>query len=172
MSERIPFYRVVRGNGFWEPTARMKLLGFSAVPCGPDGDEARQIASVWNERWQASRQQIKRTGSGLSASSKSGYVYFLRLPTRVKIGFSTNPFTRTGQMKTGLPDQVLSMVAVRGTKAEERKVHLRLAPFRQSGEWFVAAAVVLQEMSRAAVYGSVDPREGTSSTERAEQKAA
>ena len=29
-------YIVKRGKGFWQPTPKMKSLGFFPVPCGPD----------------------------------------------------------------------------------------------------------------------------------------
>ena len=49
-------YRVKRGGrGFWEPTRKMKALGFASVPCGPDGPEAWSIAEEWERRWQATR---------------------------------------------------------------------------------------------------------------------
>jgi hypothetical protein len=34
----IPYYTVRRnGRGFWEPTRKMRALGFQSVPCGVDG---------------------------------------------------------------------------------------------------------------------------------------
>src|SRR5262249_26414061 len=42
----------MKGRGYWNPTPKMKALGFSIVRCGPDGAEAWKIATEWNERWQ------------------------------------------------------------------------------------------------------------------------
>lgn len=56
---RIPYYNVRRGGrGFWEPTHKMRALGFLPVPCGPDGPDAWRIASEWNERWQRVRRGL------------------------------------------------------------------------------------------------------------------
>jgi hypothetical protein len=56
MNKRIRHYRVKRnGRGFWEPTPKMKALGFGNVPCGPDGPGAWAIAEGWNRRWDQTR---------------------------------------------------------------------------------------------------------------------
>lgn len=53
---KIPNYQVRRnGRAFWEPTRKMRLLGFQSVPCGQDGPTAWAIASEWNQRWQRVR---------------------------------------------------------------------------------------------------------------------
>ena len=51
----IPYYVVRKGRGYWLASAKMKLLGFSNVRCGPDGPEAWKVAGIWNERWQRVR---------------------------------------------------------------------------------------------------------------------
>ena len=44
----IPYYTVRRnGRGFWEPTKRMRALGFQSVPCGDDGPSAWALANEW-----------------------------------------------------------------------------------------------------------------------------
>jgi hypothetical protein len=52
---KIPYYIVKKGRGFWNPTRAMKVAGFSAVPCGPDGPEAWRIADEWSKRWKQYR---------------------------------------------------------------------------------------------------------------------
>lgn len=53
---KIHYYTVRRnGRGFWEPKPHMRALGFSSVPCGPDGPAAWAIAEEWNRRWLAVR---------------------------------------------------------------------------------------------------------------------
>ena len=44
-----------RDRGFWEPTPKMQALGFTSIPCGPDGPGAWAIAEEWERRWQATR---------------------------------------------------------------------------------------------------------------------
>jgi hypothetical protein len=53
---RIPNYQVRRNDrGFWEPTKKMRALGFSSIACGVDGPDAWAKAELWNARWQAVR---------------------------------------------------------------------------------------------------------------------
>lgn len=52
---KIPYYVVKRGQGFWQPTRSMRVLGFRSVPCGKDGPSAWALAEDWNRRWQATR---------------------------------------------------------------------------------------------------------------------
>lgn len=61
MKMRIPYYRVIRGNGFWEPSANMRAASkegaidppLTAIACGPDGPEAWAKARAQNDRWKA-----------------------------------------------------------------------------------------------------------------------
>ena len=52
---RVRHYVVKRGKGFWQPTKKMKALGFGSVPCGPDAPGAWAIAEEWNRRWDQAR---------------------------------------------------------------------------------------------------------------------
>lgn len=54
---KIPYYVVPKGKrtGYWQPSEKMRGLGFESVPCGIDGPEAWAVASKWNERWQRFR---------------------------------------------------------------------------------------------------------------------
>ncbi|MFD2646395.1 GIY-YIG nuclease family protein [Devosia albogilva] len=147
MVEKIPYYRVKKGYGYFQPTDTMKALGFRSVPCGRDGPEAHAIAREWVERWKRTR---KAGSTAASAPRTAGYVYFLQVGNRIKIGFSVNPFTRAAAHRTSLPAAIDLMLAVPGTVADERSYHARFAAYRQKGEWFVAAAPLLREMMRIA----------------------
>jgi len=53
---KIRHYVVKRGGkGFWQPTKKMKALGFQSVPCGTDGPDAWAVAEQWNIRWDKTR---------------------------------------------------------------------------------------------------------------------
>jgi hypothetical protein len=52
---KIRHYVVKRGKGFWQPTKKMRRLGFYSVPCGADGPDAWAIAELWNLRWDKTR---------------------------------------------------------------------------------------------------------------------
>jgi Phage integrase family len=52
---KIRHYAVKRGKGFWQPTPKMKSVGFGPVPCGPDGPGAWALAEEFNRRWDQTR---------------------------------------------------------------------------------------------------------------------
>jgi hypothetical protein len=69
---KLKHYRVKRGGrGFWEPTKKMRVLGFVSVPCGPDGPEAWAIAETWERRWQATRRGEAPSPAMVSADNLS-----------------------------------------------------------------------------------------------------
>jgi hypothetical protein len=69
---KIPNYFERRNSrGFWEPTRKMRQLGFFSVACGPDGPDAWSIARQWDERWQAVRSGKAPAPSILSAENLS-----------------------------------------------------------------------------------------------------
>jgi hypothetical protein len=45
--------------GYWQPTKTMRRLGFSLVPCGPDGPDAWRKAQEWTNRWRSYRLSAK-----------------------------------------------------------------------------------------------------------------
>ena len=72
MRTTIPYYRVQRnGRGFWQPTRRMRALGFYNVPCGLDGPDAWKIAEEWNCRWLAVRKGEAPSPAMVSAENLS-----------------------------------------------------------------------------------------------------
>src|SRR6476660_8107002 len=50
-SIRIRHYRVRKGRGYWEPTAKMKAAGFRLTPLGPHSPEAWSKAELLNAEW-------------------------------------------------------------------------------------------------------------------------
>ena len=52
---KVRHYVVKRGKGFWQPTPKMRAIGFGPVPCGPDGPGAWALAEEWNRRWDQTR---------------------------------------------------------------------------------------------------------------------
>lgn len=155
MSEHgIPYYVVIKGHGYWRPTKRMRDLGWKMIRCGPDGVQARAIAVEWNERWQAQRKGADRKDRE-PALNQPGYVYFLLVGDRIKIGFSTNPFARTGALSTGVASKPDMLFAVRGSRKDEKQLHARFDAYRSSGEWFVAAKPIRMTMMRSAAAGEI-----------------
>jgi len=52
---RIRHYRVRKGRGYWEPTAKMKAAGFRVTPLGPNGPDAWAKAEQLNAEWDKTR---------------------------------------------------------------------------------------------------------------------
>jgi len=68
---KLKHYRVKRGRGFWEPTAKMQALGFVSIPCGPDGPDAWAIAEEWERRWQTTRRGAAPSPAMVAADNLS-----------------------------------------------------------------------------------------------------
>ena len=52
---RVRHYRVKKGRGYWEPTGRMKAMGFQVMALGPHGPEAWAQAERMNAEWDKAR---------------------------------------------------------------------------------------------------------------------
>jgi hypothetical protein len=74
---------------------------------------------------------------------RQGYVYFIQLGDRVKIGFTENPKQRFRD----LPHEKIIGI-VKGTRADEKGWHVMLADYRVVGEWFVADPELLEVLHR------------------------
>jgi hypothetical protein len=156
MASLIPYYVVKRGYGYWQPTRVMRDIGFSSVPCGPDGPEAWSAANSWNLKWQ--EQRSSRSGRVVElAGDTRGFVYFLMSNDRVKIGFSKNPFRRGSDLLTGFSHRPHAMVAIHALAREERELHQRFARWRTRGEWFVASAPVMRVIFCSLLAGRLVP---------------
>jgi hypothetical protein len=99
------------------------------------------------------RPELREGKSGRELGSQSGYIYFLRVSGSIKIGFSTRPTSRITELKTGLSADYDTAVIVRGTLAQEKFIHKRLAPHRVRGEWYKPSPEVEHLMLRAATAG-------------------
>ena len=117
------------------------------MPGTPGQDDFQQrYAELLRDRKTTRKQQRE-------LNAVQGYVYFLRVGERVKIGFSRRPNARLSTLMTGLPGKLDSFVCVRGSRQDEQALHQRLAAYRQNGEWFVAARPVHMAMVRSAAFG-------------------
>lgn len=52
---KIRYFVAKGGRAFWQPTKRMRRLGFESVPLGLDGPEAWARAHKLNEQWERTR---------------------------------------------------------------------------------------------------------------------
>jgi hypothetical protein len=91
---KIPYYIVMKGRGYWNPTPKMKALGFSIVRCGSNGAEAWKIASEWNERWQKVRRGDAPALVDTSKLSRDQAEAVRRYPPR-SVGAAFQAYIRT-----------------------------------------------------------------------------
>ena len=54
----------------------------------------------------------------------------------IKIGFSTNPYSRLAAMQTGHPEQLHLIATIPGTPRKEKELHYFFDDLRIMGEWF------------------------------------
>ena len=85
-------------------------------------------------------------------------VYFIRAQgSALKIGFTASKVAlrrRLDTLQTGCPMRIRLVGAVVGTKADERRAHQLLSPYRSVGEWFRRPAVTAF-MKRALQDGAI-----------------
>ena len=73
---------------------------------------------------------------------KSGWVYFISEQALngavigIKVGYSKEPSGRIANLQTGNSNELTLMFSVRGTKADERRLHSLLASYNIKNEWF------------------------------------
>ncbi|RUV18275.1 MULTISPECIES: GIY-YIG nuclease family protein [unclassified Mesorhizobium] len=157
---KIKYYMVRAGHGYWQPTQRMKQLGFQPLACGPDGPGAWRIAEAANKEWQEARKAQVSGAQDLDAlerkADRVGHIYFICLDDRVKIGYSRKPFSRLADLMTGFARPPQMTVILRGRPRDEKALHQRYAPFRQQGEWFALTATMRREMLRFSSFETIE----------------
>lgn len=65
-----------------------------------------------------------------------GYVYFLKMGDKVKIGFTRRLYDRLLSLRTASPEEVEVLKVIPGTEQTERYFHHHFMPHRLKGEWF------------------------------------
>jgi hypothetical protein len=91
------------------------------------------------------------------ATSKTGWIYYLRVGDHIKIGYAG----RLEQRLRQYPPTAVLLAAHRGTRTDEQVIHSLLTVHRAAGrEWYPASAPVLAFIREAiAKHGTVpDPR--------------
>lgn len=74
------------------------------------------------------------------------YVYFAQqgLGGAIKIGYSTRPASRLGQLRTSSSQPIRLLCLISGSLSDERELHERFASDRLSGEWFRPSAELIE----------------------------
>ena len=68
---KVRHYVVKRGQAFWQPTKKMRALGFFSVPLGQDGPDAWARAEQWNDRWDKTRRREAPSPAMVAADNLS-----------------------------------------------------------------------------------------------------
>lgn len=78
---RIPYYRVKKGLGYWEPTREMREAGLGPVACGPDGADAWRKAQEQNKAWAAFKKgNLPAQSSALRGSLEEAFARYRATP--------------------------------------------------------------------------------------------
>lgn len=158
------------GRPRWNPSASTRALGFKSIDLKDRSGnwlafkDACVQASKYNAdvarkraEWRVQRGGPIKPEAALDAPlTLSGYVYFLWVGGRVKIGFSERPLLRIDSMKTALPVQFDRVAIVKGTKKDERRLHKRFEVQHEKGEWFRATARLNELLVEMLTKGTTD----------------
>lgn len=66
----------------------------------------------------------------------TGFVYFISVPGRVKVGFTTRPDSRIREIARHTEQAPMLIGTIAGSIPLERAIHARLSSYRIRGEWF------------------------------------
>lgn len=144
MSHGVKYFNWRNGRPRWEPGPSLRARGFQGqdlklpngewLPLLPALDEALKL----NNEAGVSATRRKRSRAAEQSASAKGFVYFLRSGEQIKIGFSSGPFSRLQQLKTGVANGINAMGAIEGDMADERQLHNEFRDLHIHGEWFHA----------------------------------
>lgn len=125
------------------------------LPCGPDSPKftAAYEAALRSEPIAKDEPSLLKAQPNYGGL---GFVYFMVAGDFVKIGYSADPLARAAGVQTGSAQKITSIIAIRGTVADERKLHRTFKVYRVSGEWFRKTPPIISAMARAAAYGQTN----------------
>lgn len=75
-----------------------------------------------------------------------GYIYFVRLNFRIKIGYSTNVKARLKTLQVSSPDPLEFIGSRPGSMRDEERLHSKYADLHASGEWFNDIGVLTRDL--------------------------
>lgn len=168
MSHGVPFFIWRGGRPRWNPSPRLRRLGFRGKDLkGEDGAwlplvEAIEAARAINSELPSGAARARPPIERRPAANKKGFVYFCLCGEHIKIGFSTRPLSRISAISGSHPAPMEILVVVPGTFGDEQRLHAVFSDFRLGGEWFEACRQILNLMTRCVharrvVYGRTTP---------------
>lgn len=146
------------GRPRWIPGETIRKRGFKGRDLKYDDgtwmslEHAVEAANRLNEA-AGVRSDFKRPNDD---DTELGYVYFLfTTDEKVKIGYSKRLISRMSGLLTGVSSEVKALVCVRGSMADERRLHENFYESRLRGEWFAVTNKLLRMACESAACGAV-----------------
>jgi hypothetical protein len=94
---------------------------------GMDSPQLTQVPRATNESRRLARERAQRFRDkkfqDADTPTEGGYVYYARSTTKIKIGFSKNPWSRMSELKRDFPDIVLIAKEPGTFQLEKRDIH-------------------------------------------------
>lgn len=123
---------------YWEPSRKLRAMGFLPVALGKDKERALRRAATINER--AARLRYPPHRPDLEPGDKPGAVYFLRGGNEVKIGYAgsiNGVLKRRATLQVGHPQELTIICIIPGVDRDyERQLHGYFELHHLRGEWF------------------------------------
>jgi len=148
---KVPYLKWRDGRPRWEPGPRLRDQGWRGRDLkGDDGewlDFPDAIKAAQNINVEAGvTTRIPKTRPN---SNAKGFVYFLWSEDCIKIGYSREAFRRIQTLNASSPSGIKAIGIVRGTRADEQRLHDALSASRNYGEWFWATDHVIATMTQS-----------------------
>ena len=148
------------GRPRWNPSPSLRSRGFKGADLKDEQGNwlalgpALAAAAAMNEAAGTTRSGFRLPKS--KKASDVGWVYVVRAGDHVKIGHSVEPLKRLSSLQTGMHEDADLIFAVRGSVADERRLHDELADYRKNREWFFATAPLLARLSAIFTCGRIE----------------
>lgn len=92
----------------------------------------------------------------LARRARNGNVYFMRYGSEVKIGFSLDPIARLQQLLISQAEQPTFFMFVKGSRRDEKIIHMRFESQRKNREWFSLDQELETFIAGIAKYGKLE----------------
>ncbi|WAC26308.1 MULTISPECIES: GIY-YIG nuclease family protein [unclassified Ancylobacter] len=141
MSAGVRYFVWRDGRPRWNPGPSLRARGFVGKDLKTDSGEWLDLGAALAAAQRLNEAAglgvaVKRPMKAKPREGAEGFVYALFTDDAVKVGFSRDPFSRVANMRTSLSSDVVSLIAVRGSRSDERRLHEALSEHRTRGEWF------------------------------------
>ncbi|MBV2183782.1 MAG: GIY-YIG nuclease family protein [Rhizobium sp.] len=172
MSHGVRHFIWRNGRPRWTPSPSLRLAGYQGVDLKAEDGSWLELAAALiaaerinvevDEKERGKPKQRPLRAPSLEEykppMNADGYVYFLWSNSRIKIGFSSDPFKRLRALKVGLSTMPERICVVKGSLAAEGKLHRRFARYCCHGEWFDAVDEVESLLFEMVKAGTADIR--------------